>query len=115
MSELAWITGSGLAMSAIALVGSVTLLLRAPVLERLVMPLVAFAAGSLLCGAFFHMLPAALAGGLALPTVSLALMLGFTLIPEVNKHRSGAVNLVHFAAFVAGLALLWSLEVAIAP
>ncbi len=46
-------------MSAIALVGSATLLLQPAMRERLVMPLVAFAAGSLLGGAFFHMLPAA--------------------------------------------------------
>lgn len=47
-------------MSAIALVGSVTLLLREATLQRLLLPLVAFAAGSLLGGALLHMLPAAL-------------------------------------------------------
>jgi zinc and cadmium transporter len=47
-------------MSAIALVGSVTLLMKESTLERLVLPLVAFAAGSLLGGAFFHMVPAGL-------------------------------------------------------
>lgn len=50
----------GVAMSLIALVGSVTLVLGRAVLERLMLPLVAFAAGSLLGGAFFHMLPTAL-------------------------------------------------------
>lgn len=65
MSVFAWILLSGLAMSAIALVGSVTLLLRPATLERLLLPLVAFAAGSLLGGAFFHMLPTALATGLS--------------------------------------------------
>lgn len=47
-------------MSTIALVGSVTLLMRESTLEKLLLPLVAFAAGSLIGGAFFHMLPAAL-------------------------------------------------------
>lgn len=47
-------------MSALALVGSVTLLLGERTLERLLLPLVAFAAGSLLGGAFFHMLPGAI-------------------------------------------------------
>ena len=47
-------------MSAIALVGSATLILKESTLERIVLPLVAFAAGSLLGGAFFHMIPAAL-------------------------------------------------------
>jgi zinc and cadmium transporter len=58
MSTLGWIVGSGLLMSAIALVGSVTLLLKAETLERIILPLVAFAAGSLIGGAFFHMIPA---------------------------------------------------------
>ena len=52
-----WILGSGLAMSAIALVGSVTAFLGPPALRRLLLPLVAFAAGSLLGGALFHLLP----------------------------------------------------------
>ncbi len=40
-------------MSAIALVGSVTLLIEEATLDRLVMPLVSFAAGSLLVGAAY--------------------------------------------------------------
>jgi len=55
-----WILGGGVLMSAIALIGSVTLLLPEATLSRMIMPLVAFAAGSLLGGAFFHMLPAAM-------------------------------------------------------
>jgi len=45
-------------MSAIALVGSVTLVLREETLRRILLPLVAFAAGSLIGGAFLHMIPA---------------------------------------------------------
>ena len=48
-------------MSAIALVGSATLLLKKETLARMVLPLVALAAGSLIGGALFHMIPAALA------------------------------------------------------
>jgi zinc and cadmium transporter len=59
MTVPAWIVLTGFAMSAIALVGSTTLLMKQATLDRIVMPLVAFAAGSLLGGAFFHMLPAA--------------------------------------------------------
>jgi zinc and cadmium transporter len=58
MSTLLWIVAGGLAMSAIALVGSVTLVLDERQLQRLVLPLVAFSAGSLLGGALFHMMPA---------------------------------------------------------
>jgi zinc and cadmium transporter len=62
MSTLAWIVASGLAMSAIALVGSVTLVLSEATLQRILLPLVGFAAGTLLGGAFFHMIPTAIAG-----------------------------------------------------
>jgi zinc and cadmium transporter len=52
-------------MTAIALVGSITLLFSEETLKRIVKPLVAFAAGSLLGGAFFHMLPTALASSMS--------------------------------------------------
>jgi len=52
-------------MSAIALVGSVTLLLEERTLRIILLPLVAFAAGSLLGGAFFHMIPAGFAAGMS--------------------------------------------------
>lgn len=61
MSTLAWIVSSGLLMSTIALVGSVTLFLKAETLRRIILPLVSFAAGSLIGGAFFHMVPAGIA------------------------------------------------------
>lgn len=61
MSTLAWIVGSSLLMSVIALAGSVTLVLKEETLQRIVLPLVAFAAGSLIGGAFFHMIPAGIA------------------------------------------------------
>jgi zinc and cadmium transporter len=46
-------------MSAIVLVGSLTLTLREETLKKLLLPLVALAAGTLLGGALFHMIPAA--------------------------------------------------------
>ena len=78
MSTLAWIVLGGVAMSAIALVGSVMLLLRESTLRVLLLPLVAFAAGSMLGGALFHMLPAALA---VMPAIDAMLWVaaGFTL------------------------------------
>ncbi len=45
-------------MSTIALVGSVTLVLQETTLKKLLLPLVALAAGTLLGGALFHMIPA---------------------------------------------------------
>lgn len=74
-----WILAGGIAMSAIALVGSTTLLLREDTLARILTPLVAFAAGSLLGGAFFHMLPASLEAGVAPDRVFGWTMAGFVL------------------------------------
>ncbi|MFZ9167077.1 ZIP family metal transporter [Vulcanococcus sp.] len=54
----ALLLGSGL-MSLIALVGAITLVLPPAWLNRLLLPLIALAAGSLLGGALFHMLPEA--------------------------------------------------------
>lgn len=59
MSDFAWVVLGGVAMSAIALVGAVTLVLPPAWLQRLINPLVAVAAGSLFGGALFHMLPEA--------------------------------------------------------
>ena len=60
MTTLALIVVLGVAMSGIAMVGSVTLVLSEEALDRVLVPLVALAAGSLLGGAFFHMLPNAI-------------------------------------------------------
>jgi len=60
MSTLGWIILGGVAMSAIALVGGLAALLPQPVLDRVLLPIVGLAAGSLLGGAFFHMLPSAI-------------------------------------------------------
>lgn len=65
-------------MSAIALVGSVTLLLDRETLDRALVLLVGFAAGSLFGGAVFHMLPAGLAAGLQPVEASVWLAAGFT-------------------------------------
>lgn len=56
---LFWIIIFGLLMSCIALVGSLTLFLRPKTWSKLILPLVAFAAGSLIGGALLHMIPAA--------------------------------------------------------
>jgi zinc and cadmium transporter len=56
-NSIIWILIGGLLMSAIAMVGSVTTVLRAHILERILLPLVSLAAGTLLGSAFFHMIP----------------------------------------------------------
>lgn len=78
MSTLAWIIVGGALMSAIAMVGSLTLVLKPSTLERLLLPLVAFAAGSLVGGAFFHMIPAAIDANANTLGISVAVVTGFT-------------------------------------
>lgn len=77
VESLVWIIVGGLLMSAIAMVGAGTFVLKPSVLERMLLPLVALAAGTLLGGAFFHMLPEAV---ITLPFLRAAawLLLGFT-------------------------------------
>jgi len=60
MNTFSWIVISGVAMALIALVGSLTLVLKPVTLDRILLPLIAFAAGSLIGGALFHMIPAAI-------------------------------------------------------
>jgi zinc and cadmium transporter len=71
-----WILFGGIAMSALALVGSVTLILRESTLQKILLPLVSFAAGSLVGGALFHMIPASL-GVMPVRTAFLWVALGF--------------------------------------
>jgi zinc and cadmium transporter len=85
MDVLFWITGSGLLMSAIALVGSVTLLLKEQTLRRVLLPLVAFAAGSLLGGAFFHMIPAGLEAGMGIVAVHVWALAGFAVFLALDQ------------------------------
>ena len=59
LTQLTWILGGGLTMAAIAMVGGLTAVLPKRWLDRLVLPLVALAAGTLFGGALFHMLPEA--------------------------------------------------------
>lgn len=85
MSLLAWIVVGGVLMTAIALVGSVTLLLDEGTLDRILLPLVAFAAGSLIGGAFFHMLPGALESGMEPVRAFAWTALGFTTFLVVEQ------------------------------
>jgi len=57
ITTLFWIIGSSLLMCGLSMVGAATLSLSDKALQRLLLPLVALSAGSLLGGAFFHMIP----------------------------------------------------------
>jgi zinc and cadmium transporter len=78
METLGWIIGSSVLMSAIALVGGVTIFLSDRTRERLILPLVAFSAGSLLGGAFLHMIPEASERSHGDSAVYLWVLIGFT-------------------------------------
>ena len=77
MPVFLWIFLSGLLMSAIALVGAVTLVLKPQTLQKILLPLVALSAGSLIGGAFFHMIPAGLEAIGNITSVGLLVVLGF--------------------------------------
>ena len=77
-ATLLTILGFGFAMSLIAMVGGLFVLLPETVLKRWLRPMVAFAAGSLVGGAFFHMLPHVLGGRSDSAEVMLWVVVGFT-------------------------------------
>jgi zinc and cadmium transporter len=79
VSPLASIVIGGVLMSAIALLGAVTFFLSKQVQQKLILPLVAFSAGSLLGSAFFHMLPAAVQADPAGWSVWIWVLAGFSL------------------------------------
>ena len=76
---LLWIIGSGLLMSAIAFTGSVTFFFLETTREKILLPLVAFSAGALLGGAFFHMIPASLGKEKEAISIFLWVIIGFTM------------------------------------
>ena len=65
-------------MSAIAMVGGVTLILKEQTLQKILLPLVAFAAGTLIGGAFLHLIPAGLSQFGNKDSFFLWLLTGFT-------------------------------------
>ena len=60
MTTLALIIAATLAMSALSLIGALTLVLKEQLLKKITITLVAFSAGALIGGAFLHLLPEAL-------------------------------------------------------
>ena len=88
MTTLLWIVFFGLLVSCIALVGSLTLFFPQQKLNILVLPLVAFAAGSLIGGAIFHMIPSAVEKMSNETKVYVWLMGGFMLMYALEEFLS---------------------------
>jgi len=57
MEALGWIITSGVIMCGIALVGSVVFLMTDATFQKILLPLVALSAGTMIGGAFLHMIP----------------------------------------------------------
>jgi zinc and cadmium transporter len=130
MSALFWIVVSSLGMSLIALIGLITLALNEEQLRKLLLPMVAFSAGSLIGGSFLHLIPEALARtGLGV-SVFLWIIAGFSLFflmeQFLNWHHHHAVAADHKAPvtymiliadglhnFIGGLAIASSFLVSI--
>jgi zinc and cadmium transporter len=70
---------SSLAMSLLALVGLLTLVLKEKTLKKIILPLVALSAGSLLSGAFLHMIPEAIEVSGNLNYIFIWVLIGFSL------------------------------------
>ena len=77
MPTLLWIIVATVAMSVVSLVGALALVLKENILKRIIKPLVAFSAGSLLGGAFLHLLPEALEESGEINKIFIILLIGF--------------------------------------
>lgn len=93
----AYILAGGILMSAISLVGGVLFFFKEKSLQKLLLPLVALAAGSLLGGAFFFMIPAGLKAMGGANAVFVYILLGFTVFFALEQflhwhhgHKAGA-------------------------
>lgn len=84
-ATLLTILGFGALMSLIALVGGFFVLLPESLLAKWLKPMVAFAAGSLIGGAFFHMLPHALAASGKATSAMLWVVIGFSLMFVIDQ------------------------------
>lgn len=99
MTVFAWIVGSGILMSLLALVGGLTLVLAEETLRKFLLPLVALAAGSLLGGAMFHLLPMTIDKVGNTTSVYVAFVLGFVIFFLLEQflhwHHCHAVTSEH--------------------
>jgi zinc and cadmium transporter len=117
-----WILASTFAMSLLAWVGLATLLLKERTLKKVTLPLVAFAAGALLGGAFLHMIPKAIGKGGEEGVVLLLALGGFVIFlfleeficwhhchstPSEHKHPVGYMILIADGLhnFLGGIAI----------
>jgi len=87
MGELFWILLSTFVVSLISFIGAVTLVLSEKLLKKILLALVGFAAGTLIGGAFLHLLPESVERGVAgdLNIIFSTAILGFILFFVLEK------------------------------
>ncbi|MEK7483337.1 MAG: ZIP family metal transporter [Planctomycetota bacterium] len=86
MAQFLWILGSGILMSLFSLVGGISFLFSEATLKKMILPMVAFAAGSFMGAAFFHMIPTVLeTGTLEFSWIALWIMVGFSLFFMIEQ------------------------------
>jgi zinc and cadmium transporter len=85
LSDFQWIIVTGLLMSALACIGALTFFLNEARMKKFLHFFVALAAGSLLGGALFHLLPAALQLNNPIHLVLLSMAAGFTLLLLIEQ------------------------------
>ena len=79
MQTLLWIIIATLIDGFVAFIGAVTLSLKKETFNKILMTLVAFSAGALIAGAFFHIMPESLEGGVEPMNMFMLVILGFAL------------------------------------
>ncbi|KYK27171.1 hypothetical protein AYK26_00560 [Euryarchaeota archaeon SM23-78] len=106
MSILLWIILATLVNGLVAFVGIVSLWLKEKLFKKVLMILVAFSAGALLSGAFFHLIPEALEK-IPVTNVFAYLMIGFILFFLIERflhwhhcHRYGAKCKTHPVSYL---------------
>lgn len=82
---LLWIVASGILISAIAIIGSAAFFFLESKVGKFLLPLVAFSAGALIGGAFFHMIPASLERSGINLFVFVWVLIGFSLFFAVEQ------------------------------
>jgi len=84
LSPLLWAIIATIAVSLISFAGVLTLSFKEKLLNKLTLLLVAFSAGALIGGAFLHLIPEALEGGMA-DSIFLYVILGFVVFYILEK------------------------------
>lgn len=85
MSELFWIIAATIVVSSISFIGAVTLILSERRVKKILLVLVGFAAGTLIGGAFLHLLPESIEKSEEISNIFLSVIIGFVVFFLLEK------------------------------